>query len=474
MKLTFIGGAKTVTGVCYLLETANQKILIDCGLFQGKKELEKKNYEPLTFEPSDIDAAIVSHAHLDHIGRLPRLIKGGFAGRIFATPPTIDFARLILEDSVKILEEKARKAGIVPFFDESDVEEVTRHFATLDYYQRWEILPGIFLTFHNAGHVLGSAIIELEVEDPSLLRRAGLRRASKKIVFSGDLGHPFMPLLPAPDFLAAADYVIVESTYGDRNHESPEEIQGIIEKVIEDTIAARGTLMIPSFALERAQQLIYHLNNLVEQKRIPSVPIFIDSPLATRITDVYKTYIAYYNKKTQAQIAAGDDIFKFPGLRFTHSSQESKAINDLPAPKIIIAGSGMSQGGRILHHEARYLGEPQNTLLLVTYQAEGTLGRKIVEGAEKIRILDQEIDIKAKIVKISGYSSHADQKFLMDWLRHFHKSDYTEKAGSGDGVKKIFVAQGEEKSAKVLAGLVNDELGIRAEVPEPGEKVELE
>lgn len=461
MKLYFLGGAGVVTGVSYLLETSRVKVLIDCGLFQGAPELEEQNYKSFAFDPRQIEVVVVSHAHLDHIGRLPQLVEGGFSGEIFATPPTIDFAHLILDDSVQVLEEKAKKAGIVPFFDKGDIAEVMQRFRPLEYRQRREIAPGIFLTFYNAGHVLGSAILELEAE-------------GRKIIFSGDLGHPPMPLLPPPDFLEEADYVLVESTYGDSLHESPAECQGAIERVIEDTIASQGVLLIPSFALERAQQLIYHLNNLVEQKRIPQVPVFIDSPLASRITEVYKKYTTYFNGKTQTQIKAGDDIFQFPGLRFTHSSQESKAINEVPPPKILIAGSGMSQGGRILHHEARYLVNPKNTLLLVTYQAEGTLGRQIAEGAKKVIILDQTVAVKAKIKKISGYSSHADQRFLMEWLGYFRKPYYLDGAARQPILKKIWVVQGEEKSARTLAVLIRDRMGMAADIPSLGQVVELE
>jgi len=459
LKLTFCGGAGSVTGANYLLETESSKILVDCGLFQGSKELEAKNAERFTYDPKTIKAVIITHSHLDHIGRLPQLIAGGFAGKIFATPPTIDFTRLILEDSVKILMEKAQHAGVLPLFGQREVDHVMEHFVATDYYQKTEAAEGINFTYHEAGHILGSAVAEVEVND-------------KKIIFSGDLGNPPVPLLRAPDFLEEADYIILESTYGDRNHEPAATCQEVVENAIEDTVASGGVLMIPSFAMERTQQLLYHLNNLAENHRIPRLPIFIDSPLAIKITEVYKKYPQYYNKEAIFNIDSGDDIFKFPGLEFTEASKDSKKINNVPLPKVIIAGSGMSQGGRIMHHELLYLDDPKNTLLLITYQAEGTLGRRIADGAKNIEILDRPIEIKAKVQKLSGYSAHADQQFLMEWVKHFKKIHKVDQ-GANQGLKKVFVVQGEEGSSRTLAGLIRDELGIESYIPELGESVSL-
>lgn len=460
MKLSFHGGAESVTGANYLLETNQSKILVDCGLFQGTKELEAKNAKEFAYDPKTIEAVIITHSHLDHIGRLPQLVGAGFRGKIFATPPAIDFTRLILQDSVHILMEKAQHAGIVPLFSQAEVDEVMRQFVAVDYYKKTKVANDVEFTFHDAGHILGSAIVEVDA-------------ASKKIVFSGDLGHPPAPLLRAPDFLTSADYVLVESTYGDRNHESPQESEEKVENVVEDTISKNGVLMIPSFAMERTQQLLYHLNDLIEHKRIPRVAVYIDSPLATHITEVYKKYPQYYNKEAIFEINSGDDVFNFPGLRFTVSSKESKEINESPSPKIIIAGSGMSHGGRIIHHEVRYLSDPRNTLLIVGYQAEGTLGRRIADGYKKVEILDQEIEVNAKIEKLSGYSAHADQAYLMDWIKNFQKPGYANGKDRCE-LKKVFVVQGEAKPAAVLASLIRDELGIIAEVPKVDEVAKLE
>lgn len=460
MKLYFHGGARAVTGVNYLLATKQAKVLVDCGLFQGPKELEVKNSQPFAYDAKEIKAVIVTHSHLDHVGRLPQLIAAGFQGQIFATPPAVDFTRLILEDSVKVLAEKAQHAGVVPLFSQAEVDEVMAHFVAVDYYQRTSAAKGVEFTFHDAGHILGSAIIEVDAE-------------KKKIVFSGDLGHSPAPLLRPPDYLTSADYVVVESTYGDRNHETPAQAKEIVENIIEDTISRGGVLMIPSFAMERTQQLLYHINDLIEHKRIPAVPVYIDSPLAIHITEVYKKYPQYYNKEAVAEIDSGDDIFNFPGLRFTVSVKESKAINDSSSPKVIIAGSGMSQGGRIVHHEVRYLPDPKNTLLMVGYQAEGTLGRRLADGVKQVEILDQAVEVRAKIEKISGYSAHADQIYLMDWVKRFQKFGFDKGRGQRHELKKVFVVQGESGPAGTLASFIRDELGVDAAVPEMGETVEL-
>ncbi len=443
-----------MTGVSYLLEADKQKILIDCGLFQGGQELEARNEDRFAFNPEEIDAVLITHSHLDHIGRLPLLVKEGFRGKIFATPPTIDFTRLMLEDTKKILAQKAKQAGKIPFFDGQEIQAIMSLFVPVEYHKKTKISDGIYFEFYEAGHILGSAIIKLSV---------GEGRGKKTIVFSGDLGNYPVPILRPPETVEEADYVLIESTYGDRIHEERGKAKELIEDVVEEAITKKAVLLIPSFAVERTQQLLYHLNEIVENRRIPIVPIFIDSPLAIGVTKIYKKYVSYFNQEAENLIKSGDDIFKFAGLKFTPSSRESKKINDVPPPKIIIAGSGMSQGGRILHHELRYLPDEKNILLMVTYQAEGTLGKEILEGAPEIEILDQRIPVRAKIKSISSYSAHADQKSLFKWLCAIRKP-----------IKKIFVVQGEKKPSEALAQIIRDDLGIDAKVPKMGEVVELE
>ena len=460
MYLSFFGAAKIVTGSNHLLEISKRKILIDCGLFQGSPSLREKNLEQFPYNPKDIDAVILTHAHLDHIGRLPKLIKDGFSGRIFATPATLDLAKLILEDELEVQE--------IPLFSRKDFEKTSDFFEPVEYHKKIIIPPlnkscsdkrhsEISFKLLDAGHILGSAIVEVFAE-------------GKKIVFSGDLGNSPTPLLRPVEFPSSADYVLVESTYGDRNHPDFLERKDLLEDALEETIGGKGVLMIPSFALERTQELLYELNELVENHRIPKAPVFVDSPLAIKSIEVYKKYKKYYNKEASFLLRSGDKIFDFPRLNFTRKAEESKKINIVPSPKVIIAGSGMSTGGRILYHERRYLPDPKNCLLLICYQVAGTLGRDLFRGAKEIEIFRERIPVRAKIKVIQGYSAHADRQGLFQWLYHIKSSTYLQGKRQ---VKKVFVVHGEEKPAKSLSQLVKDHLGIEAEVPEYGERVEL-
>jgi metallo-beta-lactamase family protein len=330
---------------------------------------------------------------------------------------------------------------------------VVDKFETLEYHQNYDLLSGISITFKDAGHVLGSAIVEIEAE-------------GKKLVFSGDIGAGRLALLNPPDVPEDADYVVIESAYGDRLHEETESSKNLLEDAIEETVSQNGVLMIPSFALERTQEILYHLNDLVENNRIPQVPIYLDSPLAIGLTEIYKKYENYYRDEAK-KLASTDNIFDFPGLTFTDSVAESKKINEVDPPKIIIAGAGMSQGGRILHHELRYLDDPKNTLLIVSYQAKGTLGREILEGSEEVKIMDYNVPVNAQIKQISGYSAHADQAELMNWIKQVAENSPERKP------EKVFVCQGEPEASKALSQLMRDKLAIDAKVPEEGESVEL-
>jgi len=460
MYLSFFGAAKVVTGANYLLEIDKRKILIDCGLFQGSSSLREKNLEQFPYNLKDIDAVILTHAHLDHIGRLPKLIKDGFRGRIFATPATLDLTKLILEDELEVQE--------IPLFSRKDFEKTLDFFEPVEYYRKTTVpslskiylgkgKPEISFKFLDAGHILGSSIVEIFAE-------------GKKIVFSGDLGNSPTPLLRSTEFPSSADYILIESTYGDRNHPDFLERRDLLEDMLEEIIGEGGVLMIPSFALERTQELLYELNELVENHRIPKAPIFVDSPLAIKSIGVYKKYKRYYNREASFLLRSGDKIFDFPRLDFTKTVEESKKINNINPPKVIIAGSGMSTGGRILHHEKRYLPDPKNCLLLICYQATGTTGREFFRGAKEVEIFEERVPVRAKIKVIQGYSSHADRQGLFRWLYHIKSSAQLQDRHK---VKKVFVVHGEEKPAESLAQLVKDHLGIEAEVPEHGERVEL-
>jgi metallo-beta-lactamase family protein len=462
MKLHFYGGTKSVTGANYILEIEGnpstslrtRRIMIDCGMFQGSRALEKRNFEKFPYNPEEVDFVLITHAHLDHIGRLPKLIKEGFSGKIFATGPTIDFAHLMLEDSQRVLEEKAEKAGIIPLFAQHEIDEVMELFKRVEYDEPFALDSGIEVCFKDAGHVLGSAIIEIKISNQEL--------GAKKIVFTGDLGNDPVPFLRSPAKIEDADYLIIESAYGNRNHEAPKLCQQKVENLAEEVAVKKGVLMIPSFALERTQQLLYHFNNLTEQHKIPRMPIFLGSPLAQKLTEIYRRYPQYYDEEAHALIDSGDDIFKFPGLDFTYTTKQSKQINQVPPPKIIIAGSGMSQGGRIVHHESNYLSDPNNILLIVAFQAEGTLGRKLLEGAKEVEIHDQLIPVRARVEHINGYSGHADSEQLFNFVKK-----------TKNALKKVFVVQGEEKPANALAQRIRDHLGIETIIPNAGEVAEL-
>jgi len=454
MKLHFYGGAEEVTGVKYLLEVKAKpkkaiNILIDCGILQGGKEEFEENSKDFPFDPKKIDYLLITHAHIDHVGLVPKLYRDGFRGKVFTTEPTKDLMALVLSDSQQVLEREFQKKGQKPLYLGQDVLGILGLIKTTKYGIKINPENDIYFKFNDAGHMLGSAIIELWAE-------------GKKIVFSGDLGNSPSPLLNPPKKIKEADYILVESTYGDRLHENRNERRGTLENIIEETYRNKGALMIPAFAVERTQELLCELNELVVNCRIPQLPIFIDSPLAIKATEIYKKYPEYFNKEARDFILRGHDLFRFSGLKYTEQVEDSKAINRILPPKIIIAGSGMSAGGRIVFHEKLYLPDTRSCLLITNFQVKGSPGRQLLDGNKMVKILDKDVPIRAKIASIEGYSSHADQKALYGWLGNFIKP-----------VKHIWTVQGEKEPADTLAQLVSDHLGIPASTPKPGEAVEL-
>ncbi len=474
MQLTFYGAAGEVTGSCNMFTTGGKNFLVDCGMFQGNQFNEDKNKDPLGFDPAELSGVIVTHAHLDHVGRLPLLVKNGYEGQFFATPPTVELTELILEDALHIMLYNQRKFGTPVLYDSTDIAKVMERFKAVDYYKKFilssspssrpmsRILDSresgqrrgegeVSFTFHDAGHIFGSAFVEVEAE-------------GKKVVFSGDIGNINVPILRDTDTLPGeVDLLVCESTYGDRLHETMFRRQEILENLITSAIGRGGTLMIPSFSLERTQELIYDLNDLVDRKHLlPRVPIFLDSPLAIKATKVYLKYPQYYDKEAEVLFKNGDKLFDFPGLVMTETKEESKRINQMQGIKIIIAGAGMMNGGRIVHHAMRYLSDERNTLLIVGYQAQNTLGRKILNGQSPVEIMGEKIPVRCHVKAIGALSAHGDQNKLLDWV------------GGGTTVpKKVLLTHGEPAAASALAKRLAGDLGAQAMPASFGMQVEV-
>lgn len=449
MRLTFCGGASEVTGSNYLLESKNgEKILIDCGLSQGSRFAEEDNFKPFPYDPKEIKAVLVTHAHIDHVGRIPQLVRQGFRGPIYSTPPTRDSAELLLLDSEHILAKESRSAGHEPLYAAQDIEETMGIWEGIQYHKMFQV-GGFNIEAFDAGHVLGSAFYRVHVD-------------GKSIIFSGDVGNSPAPIIRDLEPLPESDYILLESTYGARVHEGADTRQKDLRDAIIETVHAGGVLMIPAFALERTQDLLYHIDSLVEAGKIPRVPVYMDSPLAIKLTTIYEKYRSYFNETSSAAIASGNDILSFSSLHSCLTPEESKAINNAPAPKVIIAGSGMSNGGRILHHEMRYLSDPKSRLLIVGYQARGTLGRRLQDGEKVVHIFGVEVQVRAKVHVMNSYSAHADGPHLLAWI-----------APRKETLKKVFMTHGEEDQGSYLAEKIRSELGIKAEVPTQGQVVEL-
>jgi metallo-beta-lactamase family protein len=465
MKLKFLGAAQNVTGSRHLLEANGTRILIDCGLYQ-ERHFRERNWNPFPIPPDGINAVLLTHAHLDHCGLLPKLVKEGFKGRIYCNPATAELARIILLDSAKIQEEDAehkrkrhakqgRKGPYpeVPLYTTEDAQACFPLFSPVEYREAIPLGDGVEATFYDAGHVLGSSII-----------RAKIRWNSQEriILFSGDIGRPKRPILHDPTVFNSADYVLVESTYGDRLHDEAMDVKKTMGEVINSTKKAGGNIIVPSFALERSQEILYYINELLLDKAIPPLRIFLDSPMASRITEVFQRYSGLFDEQMTRFIKNFGSPFNLPQLEMAGDSEQSKAINNIKGTVLIIAGSGMCTGGRIKYHLANNISRPQSSIMFVGYQAVGTLGRQIINGAKKVRILGQQYPVKANIVQVHGFSAHADRYELLTWLK-----------GLQSPPRKVFVIHGETESASNFADYLHRQTGWNVSVPAYQDEVVL-
>ena len=465
MKIKFLGAAGQVTGSCYFLEAGGLKILVDCGLFQ-ERDFAYRNWNHFPIPPGQIDYILLTHVHLDHSGLIPKLVQEGFSGDILTTPASKEMFPIVLLDSARIQEEDAafkkrrhKKEGRkgpypeIPLYTVRDARLSLPLLKEIPYKYPVDLNNSVKVCFHDAGHILGSAMIKVIVHD---------QNERKNVIFSGDIGQWDKPLIKDPTLFDEADYVVMESTYGDRNHDKPQEVDEKLCRVVNETVKAGGNVLIPTFAIERAQELLFHFSRLVREDKIPYLMIFLDSPMAVGITKVFEHFKKFLDKETLDLFREGQSPFDFPGLRLVESSEASKAINQIKGPTIIMAGSGMITGGRIKHHLIRNITRPESTLLFVGYQAAGTLGRLILDGKQEVRIHGQFYPVKMRIEEILGFSAHADKDDLIRWLDNFKLPP-----------QRIFLTHGEEKSIKSLSDYIRSKKGWKVSTPEYQEEFEL-
>ena len=473
MKITFLGATRQVTGSNFLIEAAGKKFLVDCGMFQGRGDTELQNYQELAYNPAEIDFMLLTHAHIDHSGRIPKLYKDGFKGPVFAHKATCDLCTIMLQDSGHIQEmesvwknkKRVRKGEqpLEPLYTAQDAIDTLEIFQPVQYDELIEIDENIHVRFNDAGHMLGSSIIEVWAKEDG---------KETKAVFTGDLGNNDIPLLGEPTMIDDADFLVMESTYGSRLHEKNLEKAEIFLDVVSETLDKGGTVIIPSFAVGRTQEILYELNKLKENRTddkfrkqyetLMKAPVYVDSPLAISATEIFRNNMELFDEDTKSRISMGDNPLEFPGLKFAQTADESKALNQSQEASIIISASGMCEVGRIKHHLKHHLWDPNSTVLFVGYQAPGTLGHSIVNGAKTVKIFGEEITVNARIEYIEGYSGHADQEWLLNFIYSFLRKP-----------KHIFLVHGEEEAQEVLKEKILEQTGIGVSIPEWGETYDL-
>ena len=466
MKVKFMGAARTVTGSCFILETGGHRFAVDCGMHQGNGEIEKRNWETKIYEAEKIECILMTHAHIDHAGLLPRIVREGFRGAIYATPPTIDLLKILLLDSAHIQEMEAlwktRKRlrhgegekDVAPLYTRKDAEEVARYFKTVDYEQQITPFAGLTVTFRDAGHILGASILELEVIENGKV---------SKLVFSGDIGRPAQLIIKDPTVIERADYLFMESTYGNRDHKNETDSLNELAEAIAYSYGRGEKVIIPSFAVERTQELLYCLHMLDGDGRLPkNMPVYVDSPLATQATEIFRKYTDYFDEEARGLLKKGEDPLRFPQLHFTRSTEESMKINTSDGPAVVVSASGMANAGRIRHPLRHNLWREGASVVFVGFQAQGTTGRRIVDGAKMIRIFNEDVAVKARIFTINGFSAHAGQSQLLEWLGHFRSQ-----------ALQVFLIHGEYSAQQTLAGLIHDRYGLPVTIPDYLEEVTL-
>ncbi|MCK5529043.1 MAG: MBL fold metallo-hydrolase [Kiritimatiellae bacterium] len=466
MKISFFGAAQNVTGSNYLLDINGSRVLVDCGYYQ-ERDFRSRNHDAFQYNPIDIDAVLLTHAHLDHSGLLPKLVKHGFKGKIFCTEATADIAKIIMYDSAHIQEEdikhkkkrhaKQNKKSPYPYeaiYRQEDVDATAELLRTVKYNEEVQIVDGLKCTFNDAGHILGASMLYLKMQEGDKMRT---------MIFSGDMGRPDTPILCDPTKFEKADYVVIESTYGNRVHKPNKDIPETLARIINQAHESGGNVVVPSFAVERSQELLFHMHNLLQAGRIPKMQVYLDSPMAVRVTEVFRRHPELFDEETSAMLARGEHPCDFPGLMLTRSVDESKAIAVNKEACIIIAGSGMCTGGRIKHHIKHNIEKPESTLMFVGYQAAGTLGRTLLGAPEKIRIHGEEYKVAARIEKINGFSAHADRNELFAWI-----------SALTDSPRRVFVTHGETEAAKVFGEYINLKTGWDVSVPEYCDEHELD